>query len=154
MNGTIYEKKNGRYIPLNDSHALDGLSNGVWLVIVKDGSTSCRRKINPKLIELDGALHYLQEGLCKALIKASEMRPKSTPISKKEQKAWSAYKKAMGKDMPRYFEYASFSEIADAGCDYIKGVLDNNNMSVSKIKEKYETPKQKLSESSIMSLEI
>lgn len=150
----LYRKQNGKYVPVNDPYVTDGLTNGVWLVVVKSGSKSCRSKINPKLIEVEGALHYLHEGLCESMRKASEMRPRSIKMSKKEQRAWEAYKKIIGKEIPTYFEYASFSEIADAGCDYIKKILCENKMSVEKVKEKFASEKQKLAENSIMSLEV
>lgn len=141
MREQYYTKKNGKYIPAHDPIILDGLPNGSWLVVVEKGCTSCKRYIRPMLPELDAALHYLQEGLCKAMHKVSELRPHSTKMSKKERRAWDAYEKIMGKDMPSYFYYPSLNEIAEKGCEYLKQIMLENNLDKDKIKEKYEVKK-------------
>ena len=148
-----YIKRGKRYFPVNDPGAYDGLGRGAWLVTVEPGSKSIRTAISPKFIELEAALKYLEDGLCNALSKASEMRPRSTPISEKEQRAWKAFRTIVGMDMPRYFEYASFSEIAQKGCEYIKKVMIENNMNIEKIKEKYEVKKRDII-NPILGLEI
>jgi hypothetical protein len=137
-----YIKRGKKYFPVNDPGAYDGLGQGAWMVIVDKNCTSIRTIINPKFIELDAALKYLEDGLCRAIAKASEMRPTSEPIGEKEQKAWKAFRTIMGKDMPRYFQYASFSEISQKGRDYIRKIMLENNMDVVKIKEKYEIVKK------------
>ena len=131
----FYIKRGSKYIPYNDPYAYDGLHNGTWLVVIDKG-VSCRSLIKPKCMELEAALHFLQEGLCRALSEKSKMRPKQVKMSKKEQKAWKIFEKTMGKDMPQYFEYASFSEIADAGCDYLRKVILENKFDIVKISEK------------------
>lgn len=152
-NGQYYIKKNGRYVKANDTMAWEGLSEGSWLVTISPGSKSAKNFIKPKFAELDAALYFLHEGLTKAMIKASEMRPRSTKMSVKEQRAWKAYKKIMGEDIPAYFEYASLSEIADKGCEYLKKVIYENKYDVKKIKEKYEVKPINVS-NSIMDLEV
>ena len=137
-----YIKRGRKYIKVNDPGAYEGLGEGAWMVIVEKGCTSIRTAVNPKLIELDVALRYLEDGLCKAMSKASEMRPKRTPITLKEQKAWKAFRKTMGVDMPSYFYYASFQEIASHGCDYIKKIMLENNMNMDIIKDTYRIEKK------------
>jgi len=141
MSEQLYTKKNGRYVAVNDPHAYDGLGRGTWLVVVKENGLSARNFVNPKIIELEAALHYLREGLCDAMYKASEMRPSSTVMSKNEKKAWKAFKKIVGKDMPRYFQYDSIQSVVDKGCEYVKDVMAKNNCDVEEIKEKYEVKK-------------
>lgn len=151
-----YIKKDGKYIPSNDPYALDGLEEGSWMVVVKKNSTSIKsikKPIKSKLIELDSALHYLSEGLIESMHEASKMRPRATLLSKKEQKAWEAYKKIMGKDMPTYFYYDSLHDIADRGCKYLRKVILENNCDVNKIKEKYEIKKREVN-NSIEELEV
>jgi len=141
MRERYYTKKNGRFIPAHDPMILDGLPNGSWLVIVKKGCTSCKRLIKPSFLELDAALHYLEEGLTNAMAEASKMRPRSTKMSKKERGAWDVYEKTMGKDMPRYFEYSSLGEIAEKGREYLKKVMLENSCDKDKIRAKYEVIK-------------
>jgi hypothetical protein len=146
----LYEKVGKKFVPVNDPYAYDGLGEGAWLVMVKPGSKSIRTAIRPSFIELETALRYLEDGLCEAMRKAGEMRPRTTKLSPKEQKAWNAYKKAMGKDMPTYLEYASLSEIAEAGCEYIHKIMVENNM--SEIEKKY--PLKIRSTNPILGLEL
>ena len=146
MNNKYYTKENGKYKPSNDPYALDGLTNGIWIVVVKRGSTSCRQKLSSKHAEIVGSLEYLHEGLCKAMHKAGEMRQRNpVPISKKEKRAWEAFRKVMGKDMPSMFDnicFPSYSEIADEACEYVKNVLVENDCDVIKVKVRYEKPKE------------
>lgn len=132
-----YHKKNGRYIPLNDPSCYDGLTEGSWLVTVRPGSTSTRQAITPKFIALEAALEYLEEGLTKAIAEESEIRPSPVRMSDKEIKAWDQFRRAMGtKDMPRYFAYyPSYSQIARAGCEYVKKIMIENNFNIKKIKK-------------------
>lgn len=139
-----YVKRGRKYYPVNDPGAYDGLGKGAWMVIVEPSSKSIRTQVQPKFVELDAALRYLEDGLCKAMTKASEMRPHSVQISKKEKKAWDAFQKIIGKDIPRYFEYPSHWEIVNSGCEYLRKIMLENNMNVDKIKEKYGVKKKEV----------
>ena len=148
-----YIKRGKKYIPFHDPYAYEGLSKGAWLVIVEESGKSIRTVINPKFIELDTALRYLEDGLCSAISAASKMRPNVTVMSKKEQRAWDAYRKIMGKDIPRYFSFPSNHEIAEKGCDYIRKIMLDNNVDMAKIKEKYGVKKKEV-KNSILGLEV
>jgi len=108
----VYKKENGKFVPVNDPYAYDGLSEGAWLVIVEPGSKSIRKAVHPSFLKLEASLRYLEDGLCKAMSKAGELRPRTTRISEKEARAWKTFHDIMGDDMPTLFEYASYSEIA------------------------------------------
>ena len=148
-----YIKKGNKYVPVNDLLAYDGLGKGSWLVVVKNGSTSIRTQLSPKLSELDAALRYLEDGLVTAIVKAGEMRPKKIKISEKEQKAWKAYKKIVGEDMPNYFQFSSAQEISEKACNYIKKIMVENDMNIEKIKEKHEIKRKEIV-NGIFNLEI
>ena len=124
----------------------DEFTKGTWLVVVEDGCTSVKR-IDPDFPELDAALHYVHDTMTKAMSRKAKMRPKSIRMSDKEIEAWKAYEKVMGADdIPRYFEFASLSEIADAGCKVIKKRAKSE-------KKKYRAnPKEKIN--SILDLEV
>lgn len=150
----LYEKVNGKFIPSNDPCALEGLSNGVHMVFVQGGSVSIDMKFVPSWKELDAALHYLREGMVKAMSEKSKMRlHQSVKMSPKEIKAWAAYKKTMGKEIPRYFEYPSHWDIADAGIEYIRKIMIECDMDVKKIKKKCKIKERKFI-NSILSLSI
>jgi len=148
-----YIKKNGKYVPVHDPYALEGLYNGAWLVIVKKGGVSVRQALNPKFAELDAALEYLEEELVKGMHEASKMHPASTLMSKKEQKAWAAYKKIMGGKIPTMFCYSSHHDIARGGCNHIKKIMIEHKMSLDKIKEKYTAKERKIT-NAIEDLEV
>lgn len=95
------------------------LEEGTWLVVV-DGNSTSYKQIKPDFLEVEAALSYLQEKMVKEMHKICEMRPKTTIMSKKEQKAWAKYKEIMGKDMPKYFEFPSLYEISQKGCEFLK----------------------------------
>ena len=144
MSEKFYKKRNGKYVPVNDPYALDGLTNGTWLVSINGGNTRMRTLLNPKHAELDAALDTLSEELTSELMKQSKMRPLSVKISEKERKAWDAFEKIMGKDVPTYVGYKSMHDIARNSCDKIKKIIIENKYDVEKIKEKYNGRKIKV----------
>ena len=144
MSEKFYKKKNGKYVPVNDPYALDGLTNGTWLVSINGGNTRMRTLLNPKYAELDAALDTLSEELTSELMKQSKMRSLSVKISEKERKAWDAFEKVMGKDVPTYVGYKSMHDIARNSCDKIKKIIIENKYDVKKIKEKYNGRKIKV----------
>ena len=111
--------------PYRDPNAWDGLAEGYWLVTVKSGSKSIRQMLKPSFVEVDAALEILKDSMLDAMRKASLMRSKSSPLSVKEQKAWKVFEEAMGDDMPKYFEFASLNDIAEAGCQAIREKIIN-----------------------------
>jgi hypothetical protein len=56
----------------------------------------------------------MEDAMSKAVVKASEMRPHSTPITEKQKKAWENLAKAFDNDR-YYIELPSAREIAEAG---------------------------------------
>jgi len=97
---------------------INELEKGAWLVVVEENSRSAT-PIEPDFPELDAALYDVKEEMLKVMREKAEMRPSSVRMSDKEIKAWEAYKKTMGEDIPTFFEYASLYEIAEAGCRVI-----------------------------------
>jgi hypothetical protein len=141
MSEQYFVKKNGRYVAVNDPYAYDGLGIGAWLVVVQKNGLSARSKINPKTLELQAALFYLKEFLCHEIYEASKMHPCSVVMSEKEKKAWRAFRKIVGKDIPRYFHYDSIHDIVEKACDRFSNVMVENNFDIDDIKTKYEVKK-------------
>jgi hypothetical protein len=83
---TLYRKNGRRYVPCVDETALNGISDGRWIVIVEKGHTSIRRLLSHSA-EFDAALHLFARTLTDELAKASElvMQPMSqlTGLAKK-----------------------------------------------------------------------
>lgn len=135
-----YVKRGKKYIKVNDPGAYDGLGDGTWMIVVNKGCTSIRTVVNPKLIELDASLKYLEDGLCEAISSASVVRSRTSPnnMSEKEKRAWKEFGRIMGDDMPTHFEHASNCEIAQKGCEYIRKIMLKHNCDPKKIAEEYD----------------
>ena len=110
--GHHYQKIGKRYHKISDLNALDGLSNGAWLVVVEKGCTSIKKCIEPDNAAVEAAFKITEEKLVKIIGKACEARPKSTPLSPLEQKAIKAYYKVMGEEKTLMFQYQSMYDMA------------------------------------------
>ena len=110
--GHHYQKIGKRYHKISDLNALDGLSNGAWLVVVEKGCTSIKKCIEPDNAAVEAAFKITEEKLVKIIGKACEARPKSTPLSPLEQKAIKAYYKVMGEEKTLMFQYKSMYDMA------------------------------------------
>jgi hypothetical protein len=77
-----YEKVGRRYVPVAeyDNDLLDSFTKGNHLVMCYPGGTSRRFNIEPALAPMIAAGRVAEDAICKALNKASEMRPARTPI--------------------------------------------------------------------------
>lgn len=107
------------------------IEKGSWLVVVGDGSASIQL-VNPDFVETKAALHHVKDAMTKVMLKASELRPQSVQMSKKEIKAWAAYEKAMGDDMPNMFQYASIHEVVEAGAKVIEEQIEKDKKKFKK----------------------
>ena len=110
--GKHYQKIGKRYHAVSDLNALDGLSNGNWLVIVDKGSTIVRKCIEPDNATLESAFQVAEDKLAEIISKACEARPKSTLLTPRERRAIKAYYKIMGKEKILMFQYQSIYDIA------------------------------------------
>jgi len=110
--GKHYQKIGKRYHAVSDLSALDGLSNGNWLVVVDAGSTSVRKCIEPDNATLESAFLVAEEKLAEIISKACEARPKSTSLTPRERRAIKAYNKIMGKEKMVMFQYQSICDMA------------------------------------------
>ena len=69
--------------------------------------------VNPANGELELAAILKAKKIVQYLSEASAGRPKSQPLTKKEQKALKAFYEIAGKDSLLYWEYPSLNEMAD-----------------------------------------
>jgi len=113
---TYYEKIGRRYVPVAeyDSTYLDSFPKGNHLVMCYPGGSSRRFSIDPNYAAMIAAGRVAEDAISSAVVKASEMRPRRTPITEKQRKAWEALAKAFGEEV-YYIELPSAREIAEAG---------------------------------------
>jgi hypothetical protein len=117
MTKKIYYEKIGRkYVPVAeyDSTYLDSFPKGNHLVMCYPGGSSRRFNIDPNYAAMIAAGRVAEDAISSAVVKASEMRPRRTPITEKQRKAWENLAKAFGEEV-YYIELPSAREIAEAG---------------------------------------
>ena len=116
MKKIYYEKKGRRYVPVSeyDSEYLDSVSKGTHLVMVYPGGQSRRYNIDPNYAAMIAAGRVAEDAVCKALNRASEMRPARTPITPAQQRAWKKLAKEFGDELCT-LHGASVHDIAEAG---------------------------------------
>ena len=112
----FYEKVGRRYKPVyeHDQTLMDSFSKGTHLVDVYPGGSSRRYNIDPAYAPMIAAGRVAEDAMCKAISAASEMRPKQTPITEGQRKAWRKLAKEFGDELAT-LNIASAREIAEAG---------------------------------------
>ena len=101
MKKIFYEKVGRKYVPVAeyDNELLDSFPKGNHLVMSYPGGTSRRFNIDPNYAAMIAAGRVAEDAICKAISKASELRPKSTPITPGQRKAWEKLAKEFGDDL-------------------------------------------------------
>jgi hypothetical protein len=96
-----YEKVGRRYIPVKeyDGDFMDSYSKGTHLLMVYPGGQSRRYNIDPAYAPMIAAARVAQDAICRAISKASEMRPARTPITSGQKKAWEKLAKELGDEL-------------------------------------------------------
>jgi hypothetical protein len=88
---TIFYKKEGqKYVPVYeyDQELLDAFPKGNHLVSVYPGGSSRRYNIDPNYAAMIAAGRVAEDAISKELMRASDMRPKSAPITLEQKAAW------------------------------------------------------------------
>lgn len=111
-----YEKVGRKYVPVAeyDSNWMDSFHKGTHLLMVYPGGQSRRFNIEPDYAGLIAASRVAEDAMCKALNKASELRPARTPITPAQQRAWKKLAKEFGDELFT-LNGASIHDIAEAG---------------------------------------
>jgi len=112
----FYTKKGRRYIPHStySSEFCDSFPKGTHLVMSYPGGSMRRFNIEPKYAPMIAAGRVAEEAISKALMKASDMRPRSKPLTQEQRDAWDQLVKAFGEDA-RMLEWPSAREACEAG---------------------------------------
>ena len=116
MKKIYYEKRGRRYVPVSeyDSEYLDSFSKGTHLVISYPGGQSRRYNIDPNYAVMIAAGRVAEDAICRAISKASEMRPQRTPITLGQQRAWKELAKEFGDELAT-LHGLSVHDCAEAG---------------------------------------
>ena len=116
MKKIYYEKVGRRYVPVAeyDGDFLDSFTKGNHLVMCYPGGTSRRFNIDPNYAAMIAAGRVAEDEICRAISKASEMRPQRTPITEGQRKAWRKLAKEFGDDLAT-LNGLSVHDCAEAG---------------------------------------
>ena len=138
MKKIYYEKVGRRYVPVAeyDNEFMDSFPKGNHLVMSYPGGTSRRFNIDPNYAAMIAAGRVAEDAICKAISKASELRPKSTPITPGQKKAWEKLAKEFGDDLCTLYGL-SVHDCAEAG---IKAMQEEANklMKHESVRKAYE----------------
>ena len=116
MKKIYYEKVGRRYVPVSeyDDDFLDSFPKGNHLVMSYPGGLSRRFNIDPNYAAMIAAGRVAEDAICRAISKASEMRPQRTPITEGQRKAWRKLAKEFGDDLAT-LNMDCARDIAEAG---------------------------------------
>lgn len=115
MTKTIFYKKAGRrYVPVSeyDNELLDSFPKGTHLVMVYPGGSSRRFNINPNYAAMIAAGRLAEDAISRVLMKASDLRPKRSPVTPEQHAAWEHLVKVFGPEA-RYLEWPSAREASE-----------------------------------------
>lgn len=116
MKKIYYEKVGRKYVPVAeyDNDLLDSFTKGTHLVQVYPGGASRRYNIDPAYAPMIAAGRVAEDAICRAISKASELRPKQTPITEGQRKAWAKLAKEFGDELST-LHGLSVHDCAEAG---------------------------------------
>jgi hypothetical protein len=116
VNKIYYEKVGRKYVPVAEYNEewMDSFTKGSHLVMVYPGGSSRRYNIDPAYAPMIAAGRVAEDAISQAIHKASEMRPKETPITEGQQQAWRKLAEEFGDDLAT-LHVNSCRDIAEAG---------------------------------------
>jgi hypothetical protein len=125
MKKIYYEKRGRRYVPVAeyDNDFMDSFTKGNHLVMSYPGGTSRRFNIDPNYAAMIAAGRVAEDAVCKAINKASELRPARTPITPAQQRAWKKLAKEFGDELCT-LHGASTRDIAEAAVKALQDEAD------------------------------
>jgi len=125
-NETIfYVKKGRRYVPHSTYSAefCDSFTKGTHLVQVYPGGSSRRFNIDPNYASMIAAGRIAEDTISKALMKASDLRPKRAPMTPGQIKAWNNLVKQFGEEA-RCLEWPSAREACEEAVKAMQAEAD------------------------------
>jgi hypothetical protein len=138
MKKIYYTKEGLKYVPVAeyDSDLLDSFSKGTHLVMVYPGGTSRRYNIDPNYAAMIAAGRVAEDSICRAITKASELRPQRSPITEGQKKAWENLAKEFGDELCTLYG-SSVHDCAEAG---VKAMMEEADKLLSNpaVKKAYE----------------
>jgi hypothetical protein len=125
MKKIYYEKVGRRYVPVAeyDNELLDSFPKGNHLVMSYPGGTSRRFNIDPAYAPMIAAGRVAEDEMCRAMSKASELRPRQSPITPGQKAAWEALAKEFGDELCT-LNGLSIHDVVEAGVKAMQAEAD------------------------------
>lgn len=101
MKKEIFYKKVGRkYVPVYeyDQELMDAFPKGAHLVLCYPGGQSKRFNVDPAYAPMIAAGRVAEDAISRALMKASDLRPKRAPVTEGQRVAWENLVKEFGEE--------------------------------------------------------
>ena len=141
MKKIFYEKKGRRYVPIMeyDNELLDAFPKGTHIVMSYPGGQSRRFNIDPNYAAMIAAGRVAEDEICRAMNKASELRPARMPLTERQQRAWKELAESFGEELCT-LHGTSTRDIAEAGINAMQIEADKlmKNESVRKAYEHFQ----------------
>jgi len=120
-----YEKRGRRYVPVaeHDYELHDAMPKGNHLIMCYPGGRSTRYNIDPALAPMIAAGRVAEDAICRAISKASEMRPQQTPLTEGQRRAWKKLAEEFGNELCT-LQCNSVRDIAEAGLKALQEEAD------------------------------
>jgi hypothetical protein len=115
MKKTFYEKVGRRYKPVYeyDQTLMDAMPKGTHMIQVYPGGRITRYNIDPNYAAMIAAGRVAEEKISDAIRKASDMRPRKTPLTEGQIRAWKKLSKEFGDEI-HSLEWPSAREASEA----------------------------------------
>ena len=134
----FYEKVGRRYKPVYeyDQTLMDAFPKGTHMIMCYPGGQSTRYNIDPNYAAMIAAGRVAEDVISKALMVASDMRPKQAPLTEEQRAAWDNLVRVMGPNA-RLLEWPSAREAAERAVKTMQEEADKL-MTNSAVKLAYE----------------
>jgi hypothetical protein len=125
MKKIYYEKVGRKYVPVYeyDQTLMDSLPKGDHLLSVYPGGASRRYNVDPAYAPMIAAGRVAEDSICKAIQKASELRPKRTPLTPGQKAAWEYLAREFGDELCT-LQGLSIRDCAEAGVNAMQAEAD------------------------------
>lgn len=125
---TYYAKRGRRYIPVAEHQTYDTLTEGTYLVVVKPGSRSMTRLVQPASGEVEAAIRIAEQAMVEAMRAMNESPGEPVGLSTEAEKAlakkaYAAYTAVVGKDRMLHFRGVSMYDVVQAGIKALRESL-------------------------------
>jgi|GEM_PF-5106270 len=118
-----------RYVSIGEQWDFNGLPYGEWLISCSPGRTAIHRLDDPEddqvriqRAALVAAARIAEDAMVLAMMERSRLEPASDRLTPREQRAWAAYRLALGSDEPLMLRRPSVHDIVYAG---IEALIDS-----------------------------